>query len=198
MSLVPSLFDALYDRSQEQVIEIAQQIDILETEADKIKSGIRLHMPNTLLLPVSRRDILSLVNHQDSLADHAEKVSQLFVCREMEVPDALKTDLDNLLNSLMDITSQALNMIEELDELLSVGFGVSRERNVVKKMIASLRREENSIDDLQQKINRTLYSIEKSMDPVSVMFWYKAIELLCTISDDAEDMADRVLLFMSK
>ena len=98
----------------------------------------------------------------------------------------------------MQIASQALTMIEELDELLVVGFGVSRERNVVKKMIAVVRREEHNIDNLILKINRTLFTIEKTIDPVSAMFWYKILELLGNISNDAENMADRVLLFMSK
>ncbi len=198
VTLIPSLFDALYEQSSNEIIEIAEQISTLETEADMIKSGIRLHMPNTLLLPVARRDLLSLINHQDSLADNAEKIGQILLSREMTIPDALKNDLDVLLESLMEISSQALKMIEELDELLTVGFGVSRERDVVKKMISTLRREENTIDDMQLKINRTLFSIEKTMDPVSVMFWYKIFELLGNISNDAEDMADRVLLFMSK
>lgn len=198
VALIPSLFDALFDKQQDEIIEIAEQIGNLETEADMIKSGFRLHMPSTLLLPVARRDLLSLINHQDSLADNAESIGLILLSRDMEVPEAIKRDLDFLLEALMEIVSQALNMIEELDELLVVGFGVSRERNIVKKMIATVRREEHNIDILLLKINRTLFSIEQTMDPVSVMFWYKILELLGNISNDAEDMADRVLLFMSK
>jgi hypothetical protein len=36
------------------------------------------------------------------------------------------------------------------------------------------------------------------MDPVSVMFWYQLIDLLGSISDQAENVADRLLLFISK
>jgi hypothetical protein len=198
VALIPSLFDALFEKEQDQIIEIAEQIGNLETEADMIKSGFRLHMPATLLLPVARRDLLSLINHQDSLADNAESIGLILLSRDMEVPEELKKDLDELLEALMAIALQALNMIEELDELLVVGFGVSRERNFVKKMIATVRREENKIDKLLLKINRTLFAIEKNIDPVNVMFWYKILELLGNISNDAEDMADRVLLFMSK
>ncbi len=198
VALIPSLFDALFERQQEQIVEIAEQISNLETEADMIKSSFRLHMPATLLLPVARRDLLSLISHQDSLADNAESIGLILLSREMEVPEELKKHLDDLLEAVMAITLQALKMIEELDELLVVGFGVSRERNMVKEMIATVRREENNIDNLLLKINRNLFSIEKTMDPVNVMFWYKILEHLGNISNDAEDMGDRVLLFMSK
>jgi hypothetical protein len=36
------------------------------------------------------------------------------------------------------------------------------------------------------------------MDPVSVMYWYRLIDLLGSISDKAENVADRLLLFISK
>ena len=39
---------------------------------------------------------------------------------------------------------------------------------------------------------------EKELDPVSVMFWYKIIEEVGDISNNAENMADRLLLFLSK
>ena len=94
VALIPSLFDALFEKQQDEITEIAEQIGNLETEADMIKSGFRLHMPTTLLLPVARRDLLSLINHQDSLADNAEKIGQILLARDMEVPDELKKDLD--------------------------------------------------------------------------------------------------------
>ncbi len=98
----------------------------------------------------------------------------------------------------MEVSSQALEMIEELDELLAMGFGMSREQDLVKKMISMVRQEEHNIDNMLQKINRQLFSIEDQLDPVSVMFWYKIINLMGEISNEAENMADRVVLFMSK
>ena len=75
--LLPALFDAVYRKDREGLIDIAKQIDKLETEADKIKSRYRHHMPKTLLLPVDRKDLLSLINEQDSISDGVEKISQI-------------------------------------------------------------------------------------------------------------------------
>lgn len=195
--LLPALFDALYRKNQKEVAEIASEISKLETEADKIKSHYRHNMPKTLLLPVDRKDLLSLIHEQDSISDGVEKISQIMTNRYMTVPDAIKAGLDELLEGTMEISAQAKTMIEELDELMHVGFA-GREHDKVSKMIDGVRKSEHNIDKILKKVNRTLFSIEKDLDPVSVMFWYKIIEELGNLSDHAENMADRLLLFLSK
>jgi len=195
--LLPALFDALYRKEQDEVTELAGQIGVLETEADGIKATYRHNMPKTLLLPVDRKDLLSLIHEQDSIADGVEKISQLLVNRDMTVPDAIKGGLDELLEGTMEIITQAKNMVEELDELVHVGFS-GREHDKVSHMIDGVRKSEHNLDKILKKVNRTLFNIEKELDPVSVMFWYRIIEEIGNISDHAENMADRLLLFLSK
>lgn len=195
--LLPALFDAVYRKDQDDLRDLAEQIDKGETEADKIKSEYRRHMPKTLLLPVDRRDLLNLLNEQDAIADGIEKISQILVSRDMVIPDAIKEGFDELLEGTMEIISQAKTMIEELDELVHVGFS-GRENDRVEDMITLVRKGEHNIDQILKKVNRTLFTIEDQLDPVSVIFWYKIIEEVGNISDRAENMADRLLLFLSK
>jgi len=195
--LLPALFDALYRKDQKEVADLAEQIGELETKADRIKSTYRHNMPKTLLLPVDRKDLLSLIHEQDAFADGVETISQIMSNRDMIVPEAIKGGLDELLEGTMEISTQAKNMIEELDELVHVGFS-GREHDVVTKMIAGVRKSEHNIDQILKKVNRTLFTVEKELDPVSVMFWYRIIEEVGALSDHAENMADRLLLFLSK
>jgi predicted phosphate transport protein (TIGR00153 family) len=195
--LIPPLFDAVYREESSHVIEFAQQINDLETEADKLKSTFRLNMPKSLFLPVDRKDLLSLIGDQDRIADTAEDIGKTFLYREMIVPEQIKPLLDELLEGTMEIIAAAKEMIEQLDELLEVGFS-GREIDNVSRMIAGVRRSEHSIDEIMHRIRRKLFSIENELDPVSVMFWYKIIDLLGIISDLSENLADRLLLFLSK
>ena len=195
--LIPQLFDAVYREDNSLVSEIAGQINKLETEADKLKSTFRLNMPKSLFLPVDRKDLLSLIGDQDKIADSAEDIGKTFLFREMTVPEGIKSLLDELLEGTMEITAAAKQMIEQLDELLEVGFA-GREIDKISLMIAGVRRSEHSIDDIMHRIRKKLYSIENDLDPVSVMFWYKIIDLLGIISDQSENLADRLLLFLSK
>ena len=88
-------------------------------------------------------------------------------------------------------------MIEQLDELLAVGFG-GKQSDLVSEMITKVKRDEHNIDVLIRDLNRTLFSIENQLKPVSVMFWYKLIELIGEISNQAENIGDRLMLFIAR
>lgn len=195
--LLPPLFDALYRKDLPQVRDFAGQIGLLESEADTIKNTFRLNLPRSLFLPVDREDLLGLISDQDTIADTVEEIGQILCYRDMEVPEALKEILDELLEGTMEISSDAKALIEQLDELLEVGFG-GREMEKVSGMITGLRRNEHNIDAIMHRTRRALFAVEDQLEPVSVMFWYKLIALVGSISDQSENMADRLLLFLSK
>jgi len=191
------LFDAIIEKNREQVDALAVKIGELESEADQIKNEFRLHMPKRVLMAVARRDLLSLIQQQDMIADTVEKIGQIVTQRVMEVPESIEEHLLNLVQRTTDICSRAAAMIEQLDELLAVGFG-GKQSDLVSEMITNVKRDEHNIDVLIRDLNRTLFSIEDQMKPVSVMFWYKLIDLIGEISNQAENMGDRLMLFIAR
>lgn len=88
-----------------------------------------------------------------------------------------------------------LNMPNTL--LVQVGFR-GRLPKRVDDMITRVRRSEDNIDSILFRAKHTLFESEKGMEPVSVIFWHQLIDLLGNISDQAENVADRLLLFISK
>ena len=195
--LLPPLLEALYRKDKAQLSEYGAEIIRIESEADEIKNIFRLKMPNTLLLPVDREDLLRLMSDQDNLADITEEIAKIVLYRDMTVPDAIKEHIDELLEGTMEISASAKDMIEQLDELLQVGFR-GREQKKVEEMIAGVRRKEHNIDSIMHRTRRALFENEQQLDPVSTVFWYQLIDLLGSISDKAENVADRLLLFISK
>jgi hypothetical protein len=191
------LFDAIIKKDREQVNALAVKIGDLESEADQIKNEFRLHMPKRVLMAVARRDLLSLIQQQDMIADTVEKIGQIVTQRDMEVPGAIKELLLKLVQHTTDICFQAAAMIEQLDELLAVGFG-GKQSSLVSEMITNVKRSEHNIDFLIRDLNRTLFSVEDRLSPVSVIFWYKLIELIGEISNQAENMGDRLMLFIAR
>jgi len=194
---IPALFDAMIKKDQEQIDALAVKIGDLESEADSIKNEFRIHMPKRVLFAVARRDLLALIQQQDIIADTAEKIGQIVTQRVMEVPESIEEHLLNLVQRTTDICSQASAMIEQLDELLAVGFG-GKQSDLVSEMITDVKRSEHNIDFLIRDLNRTLFSIEDQLSPVSVMFWYKLIDLIGEISNQAENMGDRLMLFIAR
>ena len=194
---IPALFDAMIKKDQKQIDALAAKIGELESEADQIKNVFRLHMPKRVLFAVARRDLLALIQQQDIIADTAEKIGQIVTQRVMEVPESIEEHLLNLVQRTTDICSQAAAMIEQLDELLAVGFG-GKQSDLVSEMITKVKRDEHNIDFLIGDLNRALFSIEDQLKPVSVMFWYKLIDLIGEISNQAENMGDRLMLFIAR
>ena len=195
--LIPPLFDAVYREEEDLIADLAEQIKNLETKADKLKSTFRLNMPKSLFLPVDRKDLLNLIADQDKIADSAEDIGKIFIFRKMVVPENIKELLDELLEGTMEIAAAAREMIGQLDELLEVGFA-GKEIEKVSRMIAGVRRSEHNIDVIIHRTRKALFAVEKDLDPVSAMFWYNIIDLIELISDQSENLADRLLLFLSK
>ena len=54
-------------------------------------------------------------------------------------------------------------MIEELDELVEVGFGGSREVKRVNKIISGVRKSEHNIDNIMHRSRQTLFAIENEL-----------------------------------
>jgi len=191
------LFEALFEKDQNRVREIAEKIDKIESEADEIKNGLRLNLPKTIFLPVARPDLLVLISEQDSIADSVENIAGILTVREMEVPEAMRALLMELIQATIDTFHKALKVIEELDELLEVGFR-GKYSSIVTDMIVDLKQTEEITDDLAKELNRILFSLEDQLKPVSVIFWYKLIKEIGEVANHSENVGDRILSFLAR
>jgi len=117
MREVPPLFEALAAGDQERVISLKDKIFELENDADTIKNELRNNLPKSLFMPVDRRDLLEVLQMQDSIADTAQDVAGLLVERPMGLPEFLKEPLMTLAERCVDACEHSGKIIEELDEL---------------------------------------------------------------------------------
>jgi predicted phosphate transport protein (TIGR00153 family) len=194
---VPALFQALVDGDQAKLE--AQKTAIFEKEhaADALKNELRGRLPKSMLMPVDRRDLLDVLGMQDSIADTAQDIAGLLVERQMEVPDGMAEPLLALVNRCLDTCNQAGKIIEELDELVELGFR-GREASQVEDMVAELNRIEDETDEMGMALTRSLFAQEDSMKPVSVMFWYQLIQWVGDLADYAEKVGDRLRLLIAR
>jgi predicted phosphate transport protein (TIGR00153 family) len=196
VSEVPALFQALADGDQEKLETQKNLIFEKEHEADLLKNELRGRLPKSILMPVDRRDLLDVLGMQDSIADTAQDIAGLLVERRMEVPEGMAEPLMGLVNRCVDTCQQAGKIIEELDELVAMGFR-GREANQVEDMVATLNRIEDETDEMGMQLTRTLFAQEDSMKPVSVMFWYQLIQWIGDLADYAEKVGDRLRLLIA-
>ena len=90
-SVVPlkEFFEALHQEDYAKVKEIQQQVSLAEKEADIIKNEVRDHLPRSVFMPINRRDLLEMLDMQDTIADVAQDIVNLLTLRKMSLPKEL-------------------------------------------------------------------------------------------------------------
>ncbi len=195
--LLPSLFRATAAEDWDKASEVHKEILAAEKAADKMKRSVRRHLPKSLFLPVPRSDLLALVGIQDNVANTAKDVAVLVIGRKMRFPEKMQEAVMAFTEACVATSHQALLSIQELDELLEVGFS-GREVKRVEDMLKELDKLERNTDKLANTLRAKLFKIEQELPPIDVMFYYRILSLLGTVADDAENVGDRLQILMAK
>jgi len=186
------LFEEMVAGDMAAVSVRRQEIDRLEHEADRIKNEIRSNLPKRMFLAVERRDMLEILDYQDSIADVAQDVAELADMRSMVVPKEIAEAFLDLVRRGVSACEQAERVIDELDALVETGFR-GREVARVDEMIEELSRMESDTDALEERVQRLLFGIEDELG-ISAIFWYKLVDYVGDMADYAERVGNRLRL----
>ncbi|MFT6276257.1 MAG: putative phosphate transport protein (TIGR00153 family) [Halioglobus sp.] len=172
---------------------------ILEAErgADQLKRSIRQSLPKSLFLPVPRSDLLELVTIQDHVAGKAKDVAGIITGRKMQFPEKMQKGIVEFTAACAATSSQALASIQQLDELLEVGFS-GREVKLVEGMLKELNKLEGKTDKQAIALRAKLFKVEAELPPVDVMFYYQIIGVIGGVADAAENVGDRLQILIAR
>ncbi|ERS81779.1 MULTISPECIES: TIGR00153 family protein [unclassified Halomonas] len=184
-------FEATLEGDWEAAATHRETVTRLEHDADELKTELRLNLPSTLFLPVSRSDLLDLISVQDKIANKVRDITGIMLGRRMQVPEELAQPMRDYMRTAVACVAQARHALEELKDLLESGFG-RNVSDVMQKLIRELHRLEQQADDQQIAIRRQLFGLEDRLPPVDVMFLYKIIDWVGELSDRAERVGSRL------
>ncbi|NOR19908.1 MAG: TIGR00153 family protein [Xanthomonadales bacterium] len=188
---------AVLNRDQQARVLHHQNIVAMENEADALKKELRLHLPNSLFMPIDRRDVLEVLTMQDMVAGRARNVAGLITGRDMQIPDSMAKGYAELVQRSIDACTQAYTAIKELDELIETGFGKA-ERERVGGLLYELDEIEQHTDEQQIALRNELFKLEDELHPVNVMFLYKVIDSTGGIADRAQRVGSRLQLMLAR
>jgi uncharacterized protein len=191
------LFEAVLQHNWDTALLIKDEIVRMEKEADLIKRTLRLHLPTGLFLPVCRTDLLELLSAQDRIANTAEDIASLVIARKMIIPDPISSLIMPFLNRCLDAAKQACKAINELDDLLETGFRGS-EVKIVEEMIMTLDEIEHDSDDKLAEIRRQIFSLEKDLTAIDVVFLYKMVQWIGDLADHAQTVGGRLQILIAR
>jgi predicted phosphate transport protein (TIGR00153 family) len=193
---VTGLFDALCAGDEKKIREVRDEIFTLENKADEIKNDLRSHMPKTLFMPVDRRDILEILDLQDSIADTAQDIAGALMVRRPKVLDSIRIPLMDLTGRCIEACHQMARIMEQLDELVETGFR-GRGSETVLAMINELNRIETDTDVKSIELLKELFAHESEIDPVSLMVWHRLIRWVGDLADYSEKVGNRLRLLIA-
>jgi predicted phosphate transport protein (TIGR00153 family) len=194
--VVEPLMEAMVAGDLEAIARHRAEIDRLEHEADSLKHDIRSHMPRRFMMAMERRDMLEILDCQDSIADTAQDIAELADLRGMHVPTGLADPMLTLTRSVVAACEQGKRVIDELDELVETGFG-DREVARVEEMIGQLGRVETETDEHARAALKVLFGMEDELG-VGTYFWYRLIIWTADLADYAERAGNRLRLLIAQ
>ena len=190
------LFAALEGHDYQAVMDISEVIIKFEHEADSIKDQIRQSLPQSVFLPVDKRDFTHLLSAQDDIADSVEDLAVLLRIKNLDTPEKIKEPLNNLVDHVITTANMACDLICELDSLLEASFG-GAEAEKVEKGAAELGTAEWEADRKQFLLAQQLFSLGDQIKPADLLLWTEVLKNLGAVADKSEKIGKILRLFIS-
>jgi predicted phosphate transport protein (TIGR00153 family) len=190
------LFEDMAAGRTDRLADHRARIDALEHEADAVKNEIRGQLPRRLFMAMERRDLLEILDFQDSIADVAQDIAGLVQQRGMTLPEGLSEPVLALVRRVIFACEHAERIVDELDELLETGFG-ARESALVEAMVNELNHIESDTDALAEVAQRKIFALESELG-IGTVFWYQLINWIADLADYAERVGNRIRLLIAR
>ncbi|MBF0277110.1 MAG: TIGR00153 family protein [SAR324 cluster bacterium] len=192
-----AFFEALHRGDYAELEILRGQINEAEEAADLIKNQVRDHLPRSMFMPIDRRDLLDVLDMQDSIADTAQDIAELLELRKMSLPEEMQADLILLVEDAEKVCVMGREISHEFSILVESGFGTKACQKLLK-MIDQLSAAESEADQIEAQLSRQLFQFEDKLKPVDAVFWYKIFEWIGDLADYTEKMGNRIRLMVAR
>jgi len=193
--LVP-FFEATIETDWTLATAIYEEISELENNADDLKKQVRLRLPRSLFLPVSRTHLLELLHIQDKIANGSEDVAGRSIGRHLQIPPRAQPEFLAFLLSSVETVRLAQKTMIELNDLMLSGFSQQR-IEIIEAVLDKLHTAEHANDLKQVELRKVIFAIEKELDPVDAIFQYNIVELIADIADQAQTVGNRMMYLIA-
>ena len=191
------LIEAFINGDKSLVEKMTKKISDLEHEADIIKNEIREHLPYHLFMPIDRSDILRFLREEDAIADAVEDVARLIEMRDTVIPGELKESLMQLVEKVME-TIESLRVVASEIKILTQSSFSRKEEQKISMLIKNIDRKEFEADVIQQRVAKKLFTLEKKIDPVSILLLMRIIGKIGSVADHAQNTGDRLRCIIAR
>ncbi len=197
VEMIRPLMEAVANEDYREILNLQNRISKLEYEADLIKHEVRSHLPRRYFLPVDRADIDRFLSCQDKIADKTEDFAVILTLRKTRLHPNIIDKFFEFVDQVFQVTGTLLNAAIELKNLAEVSFS-GAEAQIVIERITKLNEEEWLADRIARSLSKDIYSLEKELDPIDIIFYEKMLLTLSDIANEAENAGDMLRTMIVK
>ncbi|AKB18292.1 MULTISPECIES: TIGR00153 family protein [unclassified Methanosarcina] len=184
--------DAYCKGDQALLNERTDEIDKLEHDADKIKQKIRVSIPSSIRLPVNKKDLLSFLKQQDSIADFAQASAYWMTLRSCkDLPEEIKEGFLELMAASLKTARMYNELVGELYKLLATSFS-KEEIKETMQIIPEVEKLEHDVDVLETALLKKIFEHEEALGGAGVCHLIGLVERIGGIADKSASAADRL------
>ena len=197
VEVIRPLMEALVNEDYDEILKLEDKVSKLEYEADIIKHNVRDQLPRRYFMPVDRVDLEKFISSQDNIADKAQDFAIILTLRKTRLHPFVMDKFFGFVDQIFQVTGALLSAAVELNNLAEVSFS-GAEAKVVLNLIKGLGEEEWKADRMARSLSKDVYSLEKELDPITIIFYEKMILTLGAIANEAENAGDMLRLMIIK
>ena len=164
-----------------------KRINEIENECDDIRREIMIDLSKSELTPSVREDLAHLIKRLDDIANNANAFGRrLNLIQNLEI----LAPISDKMIEIADITLKSTEKVRFLvDELLE------EESTHIVETVQEVGKLEHDVDNLNYEIKRQLQKIDfTDISPFTATVVHEMINMLESITDSAEDVADLIRL----
>lgn len=177
------------EREINLALKVFFRVDELEHQADNIRRNI-LNMLSIAELPSTiRENLMHLVKRIDDVANAANASARILISLNHKDFLSLGEDILNLVLEMGDYTIEAVKNLDKMVNKL-----LTTEDAEIEKLAELVNNLEHKVDEKRYAINRYLVSDNPKINPFSAITIHNSINALEAISDNAEEVADYIIM----
>ena len=190
-------FNSFLNGDEKRFLKIKEEVESLESEADRIKGNIRNHLPKSILMPVDRTMFLMLLSEQDKIIDNIQDIIEWIYMRNRPPREELSENVRELFNQVERTVAAYEKAIGNLKDLVDSSFS-EKERSETKEAIWEVHRQESICDSIERSLTKKIFDMEDRMSAGEILHLTKLVMLLGEVANRAENAADRLRALMAR
>jgi predicted phosphate transport protein (TIGR00153 family) len=177
------------EKNIDLALKVFFRVNELERQADEIRRNILNMLSMAELTSTIRENLTHLAKRIDDIANAANAGARILIYMDHSI--FLKLD-ESILQKGLELARTSVETVKKLN--LMVNSLISAEEAEINRLNEEVNLLEHKCDEIHFSINRALLSNHLDINPFTAIEIHDCFLLMETISDNAEDVADYIIM----